>query len=280
VIGAPLTIGTCLSTLLLVANDATTINARIARSIVLLRSGSEKLQVGREYPTMEPMLRMLKHIAGGREPSDVAVTELVIAGWTGRDTAGLQHHIDELKALGVKPPSSVPLFYRVDHDLLTIDNTIDVVGPETSGEVETVIVSSGGLWVGLGSDHTDRAAEAYSVALSKQLCRKVIAPELWRLEDVAPHWDRLILRAHAVVDGKRRLYQEGATAVIRDPRELMERFTGRGPTLPDGTVMFCGTQPAIGGIAPADRFEMELEDPVLGRSLRAAYDIRALPLVV
>lgn len=225
------------------------------------------------------MLRMLKHVGGRREPAEVAVDDLVIAGWTGRDTAGLQHHIDELKALGVKPPSSVPLFYRVDRGLITTEGRIDVVGPETSGEVETVIFAAGGLWVGLGSDHTDRAAEAYSVALSKQLCRKVVAGELWRFAEVAEHWDRLILRAHAVTGGKRRLYQEGTAAVIRDPRELMERYTGRGPTLPEGTAMFCGTQPSIGGIAPAERFEMELEDPVLGRSMRCAYDIRALPLV-
>jgi hypothetical protein len=59
----------------------------------------------------------------------------------------------------------------------------------------------------------------------------------------------------------------------------MERCSGKTPSLPEGTAMFCGTQPSIGGIAPADRFEMELEDPVLGRSIRGAYDIRALPLV-
>jgi len=223
------------------------------------------------------MLQMIKHAAGRSERATVAVEDLVIAGWTGRDVAGLQHHIDELKALGVKPPSTVPLFYRVDRGLITTDAAIDVVGANTSGEVETVIFSAGGLWVGLGSDHTDREAEAYSVAISKQLCRKAVAGELWRFEDVAPHWDRLILRAHAVRDGKRRLYQEGAADVIRDPRELMERYTGKGPMLPEGTVMFCGTQTAIGGIAPADRFEMELEDPVLKRSMRAAYDIRALP---
>jgi hypothetical protein len=225
------------------------------------------------------MVRMLRHSAGRREPADVKIVDLVIAGWTGRDAAALHHHIDELKALGVKPPSTVPLFYRVDRGLVTTDAAIDVVGPQTSGEVETVIFSDGGLWIGLGSDHTDRAAEAYSVALSKQLCRKVVAPELWRFDEVAPHWDRLILRSHVVAGGQRRLYQEGTTASLRDPRELMERFSGRGAVLPEGTVMFCGTQSAIGGIAAADRFEMELEDPVVGRSLRAAYDIRTLPLV-
>jgi uncharacterized protein DUF2848 len=99
----------------------------------------------------------------------------------------------------------LPLFYRVDRGLITTEGKIDAVAAETSGEVETVIFSAGGLWVALGSDHTDRAAEAYSVALSKQLCRKVVAAELWRFDDVEPHWDWLTLRAHVVVGGKRRL---------------------------------------------------------------------------
>ena len=43
--------------------------------------------------------------------------------------------------------------------------------------------------------------------------------------------------------------------------------------------MFCGTLAAIGGIRPASRFEVELEDPVLGRTLRHAYDIEVLPVV-
>jgi hypothetical protein len=42
--------------------------------------------------------------------------------------------------------------------------------------------------------------------------------------------------------------------------------------------MFGGTFPAIGGIRPADRFEFELEDPVLQRRLAQAYDVRSLPV--
>ena len=38
-------------------------------------------------------------------------------------------------------------------------------------------------------------------------------------------------------------------------------------------------QGAIGGNRPGTRFEMELEDPVLGRTLRHAYDIKVLPVV-
>src|SRR5688572_7876189 len=92
------------------------------------------------------------------------------------------------------------------------------------------------------------------------------------------YWDRLMLRAWAVIDGKRVLYQEGAVAGIRPPQELPERYGGAAG-LPGASVMFCGTLGAIGGVRPGSRFEMELEDPVLGRRLIHAYDVEALPVV-
>ncbi len=49
----------------------------------------------------------------------VVPRQLVIAGWTGRDAAAIEHHIEELEAIGVPRPSSVPLYYRVGAGLLT-----------------------------------------------------------------------------------------------------------------------------------------------------------------
>ncbi len=213
----------------------------------------------------------------GAAPVAVSIDRLIIAGWTGRDEAALRHHIEELAAIGVPRPSSVPVFYRVAAANLTQAERLDVLGPDTSGEAEPVVVAlKDGLWLGLGSDHTDRKAETFGIALSKQLCGKPIGRILWRLDEVADHWDRLMLRSFATIEGKRRLYQEGPLAHMRHPTDLMAR---QGAPLDPGTVMFCGTLAAIGGIRPADRFEMELEDPVLGRTLRHAYEVVCLPVV-
>lgn len=211
-------------------------------------------------------------------------TDLVMAGWTGRDETAVQHHIQELEALGVQPPSKTPLFYRVDPALLAgaVDE-IKVVGEESSGEAEAVILSmADGLWVGLGSDHTDRAFETHSVQLSKQLCRKPMAETLWSYDEVIGHWDELILRAHIVEGGERILYQEGTLAALRRPEELMETYCmERSHTedmpLPLGTALFCGTMSAIGGIRSSGRFEMELEDPVGGRKLSGVYEATIIP---
>ena len=207
------------------------------------------------------------------------IDTLVIAGWAGRDEAALRHHIEELAAIGVPRPSSVPVFYRVSASLLTTATRLEVLGPHGSGEVEPVLVSrEDGLWLGVGSDHTDRAAETHGIALSKQMCGKPVSPELWKLSEVEDHWDALEMRAHATIMGRRVLYQEGRLASLRPPADLMARRPG-GPALPPGTVMFCGTLRAHGGIRPGARFVMALHDPVRGRTLRHAYDIAELPVV-
>ena len=125
-----------------------------------------------------------------------AIKNLVVAGWTGRNTAALEAHIKELEALGVKRPKSVPIFYRNAVSLLTTADTIQVMGDKSSGEVEFVLYSlDDGLWVGVGSDHTDRKAETINVTLSKQMCAKPVGPTLWRYDEVKPHWDKLTLRS-------------------------------------------------------------------------------------
>ena len=200
----------------------------------------------------------------------MVVRELVIAGWTGRDEAALRKHIRELEALGVKAPKSTPVFYRVAASLFTFSDEIEVLGPDTSGEVEFVLVKTASeLRVTVGSDHTDRKVEAIGVALSKQLCAKPVAAQSWRYEEVKPHWERLVLRSWA--DGE--LYQEGPVTAMRSPEDLMGKYP-----LQPGFAMFCGTLAAKGGIRPATKFAMELEDPVLGRKLAHEYAIKVLPV--
>jgi hypothetical protein len=219
------------------------------------------------------------HAKGAVEKIAVDIDDLVIAGWTGRDVAALEHHIEELKALGVMPPSKVPIYYRVGAHLLTQAANVQVLGDDSSGEVEPVLIAAAGrLWVTIGADHTDRKVESYGIAVSKQMCAKPVGTVAWRFEEVEPHWDQLVLRSFIEESGKRVLYQEGPLANIREPRGLIGGWQGN-PRLPEGVAMFLGTMPAVGSIRSSQRFEMELEDPVLHRKITHAYHVQSLPIV-
>jgi Protein of unknown function (DUF2848) len=216
---------------------------------------------------------------GTTTPLTLQIDQAVIAGWTGRDPAARDKHIAELEAIGIARPASTPIYYRVAARRLTTADSIEVSGTDSSGEVEFVLIGwQGRIFVGLGSDHTDRKVETYSVTVSKQMCDKPIAPVLWELEEVAAHWDQMILRSHAWINGARVLYQEGTLDSMLPVGELIQRGFGA-EGLPDGCAMFGGTFAAKGGIRPASRFEYELEDPVLKRSIRHAYDVIELPVL-
>lgn len=219
---------------------------------------------------------LLDDASRGLAHHNVAVGHAVIAGWTGRDAAAVEKHIKELEVLGVKRPATTPIFYRVAAARLTTDDSIEATGGASSGEVEFVLLQfHGRLWIGAGSDHTDREVEAYGVTVSKQMCEKPIAPQFWAFDDVAAHWDRLMLRSHATIAGRRVLYQEGSVAAMRHPEDLIGRYAQGG--LEEGTLMFCGTLAVHGGLRPAEKFEFELEDPVRGRSIHHGYSVLSLP---
>src|SRR5260370_2508812 len=186
-------------------------------------------------------------------PLTLPIDQAVIAGWTGRDPVAGDKHIGELEAIGIGRPASTQIYYRVAARRLTTENSIEVSGADTSGEVEFVLIGwQGRIFVGTGSDHTDRKVETYSVTVSKQMCDKPIAPVLWELEDVIGHWDQMILRSHAWIGGKRELYQEGTLDSMLPVQELIHRGFGS-EAFPDGCAMFCGTLAAQGGIPPDSR---------------------------
>lgn len=208
------------------------------------------------------------------------IQNLIIAGWAGRDQQAIEHHIEELAALGVPRPSAVPLYYRVANNQLTQAPVIQALGTDSSGEVEVFAFTvDGAMYVSLASDHTDRKLEAYGVAESKQICVKPVATTAWRFDDVVDYWDELVIRSWIEENGAQVLYQEGTLDSLRLPQELIKGYTGDRTTLPEGYGMICGTVGAIGGIRSSATFSMELHDPRKNRSLRHTYRVETLPVV-
>ena len=215
---------------------------------------------------------------------EVEPKRLVVAGWTARDRAAVEHHIEELAVLGVPRPSSVPLYYRLSSSLLTQADTIEALGEHSSGEAEPVLVRHDGRWwLTVGSDHTDRAAEAYSVVVSKQMCAKPVAPTAWLWDDVADRADALLLRSDVFEAGRWTRYQDGSLASLTRLVDLIDGLPADVP-VEDGLVLFCGTLGAIPneqgeGVRSAASMRIEIVDAAMERRLSHTYRIDTLPMV-
>jgi hypothetical protein len=215
---------------------------------------------------------------------NVAPRRFVIAGWTGRNTASVNHHIEELEALGVPRPTSVPLYYRAATQVLTQSTQIESLGDESSGEAEPALFfADGEWWLTVGSDHTDRKVEGYSVAVSKQMCAKPIATSAWRWSDIAARQDEIQLESRIYENGEWSVYQRGTLASIRPLESLRDGFF-KAESASAGDFMFCGTLGAIPdakgrGIRPAGFMQISLRDLAYSRSIVHRYCVATLPVV-
>lgn len=176
-------------------------------------------------------------------------TELVVAGYTGRDVTAVQHHIDELAAIGVAPPPKVPMVYRYPLGLLTTRPEVTVGSPDTSGEAEPVLIRQAGAWyLGVGSDHTDRGLERESVERSKAVCPKPVSGQVIALSgdpcqgDLDAAWDAIELHSWAGDEP----YQSAGLAAMRLPSDLLPTVLTELPAGADLAV-FCGTVPLLTG---------------------------------
>lgn len=221
--------------------------------------------------------KKLQLVLGG-SGQEVVVDRLVVAGWVGKNQVALQKHIDELAELGIAPPSRTPTYMNLSADTLTTGARIGVVGDSSSGEVECVVITTrdGRRYLGVGSDHTDREFEKFSIPASKQMCAKPIAGEAWLFSEVADHLDALIMRSWMIKDGQKRLYQEGHLSQNRALTELLQNIPDHCVAAGEAYCLFCGTFAAIGGLQYGERFEFELHDPVLERRITHGYDVEVL----
>jgi hypothetical protein len=216
---------------------------------------------------------------GRRTPLRFSCERMLNAGYTGRNQAEVRKHIEELAKKGIPGPPSTPTLYPVIRRTLVTDSVIEVYSRETCGEAEYVLLveNESRIYVGVGSDHTDRKLEEWDIPRAKQICPNVIGETVWDLEDVAGHWDELGLRCRQLAQGREILYQEGELARLMAPPQLLAfvRAKAGGPL--DGTIIFSGTLAALtGGFVYGERLRAELTDPILNRRLTLEYGIRSL----
>jgi hypothetical protein len=177
---------------------------------------------------------------------------LIIAGYTGRNETAVAAHIEELAAIGIPPPASVPAFFVLDPSLVTSDPVVTISGSNTSGEVEPVLIRhKGRYYLGVGSDHTDRDVERSDIAASKAACPKPVGHQVVALPDDLAMLDWDAIDVESDVDGEP--YQRGSLAAMRTPTDLLSRMAATLGQVEDDLVIFCGTVPLLTGAFRAGR---------------------------
>lgn len=203
------------------------------------------------------------------------VAKMINAGYTGRNQEEVRKHIQELKEKGIHSPDTVPTLYPVVREAITTDDVLEVLGDETCGEAEFVILMAPeGIYIGVGSDHTDRSLEEVSIIKSKQICPNVISNLVWPYDQVKECWDDLVMRAWVTEKGERKLYQEARLAALLKPEAIIDLVREKVEGDLTGMVIYSGTTAALGGnFVYGERFEVELLDEAKQRVLRCDYRV-------
>lgn len=212
------------------------------------------------------------------ETKKIMINHCYCIGYSGRDKEETFKHIKELAELGVPKPSEVPVLYPMRSSSVSQEDTVDVLGDQTSGEAEIVLIfgdTDEEVYVTVGSDHTDRALEAVDIGKSKQVCDKPFASKAWRLNDVLDYWDELVMTASVFIDGKWHPYQNRSVEAILHPNDIFE-FLRRKRASMRNAIFFSGTVPLLDGFKYGDKFKMSLLDPVKNDEITAEYEINHL----
>jgi len=216
-------------------------------------------------------------------PLSFTVDRMVNAGFTGRNQEEVRHHLDELSAKGIEVPESTPVLYPVIPTTLTTDQQIEVYGNESAGEIEYIlfIKNEKEIYVGIGSDHTDRKLEELDIPRAKQICPNLASPVVWDLKDVSGHWDNLVMECKVQKDGKAIQYQKGNLGLLMSPDELLEFVSGKieGPL--ENLVIYSGTvKMETDEFVFAETFSGLLTDSTLNRSIGFSYTIKPLDYII
>jgi len=187
--------------------------------------------------------------------------------------------MEELRKSGINVGHEFPIFWPKTPDRVTTSSRFEVL-PKTvsSGEVEfALLVDKGTIYVGIGSDHTDRGIQKTDLVAAKEIYYNVLASKVWLYEEVKEYWDELVMRSWVKEDGKRELYQEGKLVEILKPETILEEVKLCVGNNLNGLVVFSGTFPTLSGkLSYSSYFEVELRDDRAGRTIHHIYQAKPI----
>jgi len=202
-------------------------------------------------------------------------------GFTMRDAAKMQAHLEECYKLGIKELicERPPLVMPISTWAVLTDDYVTVQRPKTSGEIEIVTIADadGEVYVTAGSDHTDRSLETIDIPWSKQVTPNVVIPHVWRWRDVRDHWDQVRMESWVVDGGERVKYQDASVAEFWTPQEMLDGARESVVPVPGAIILFSGTVVSLEErLRFAEEWTLRMTDPVLGRTLEHTYRVEVL----
>jgi len=158
--------------------------------------------------------------------------------------------------MGDSGPLPIPI------DRITTDNEIQVVGSGSVAEAALALIGSGaGMLVSIASNHGYPDGLDGRLSFAKPLCRHA-----WRYNEVSNHVSALVLRTAVITSN-------GIEIVAQDA--IGNFFTSDIVEVPVGTAILYSELTPKGQLSSSN-FQIELEDPILGRILRFRYRVQAL----
>lgn len=211
----------------------------------------------------------------GTRQEEMELKGLLVVGFAGKDIEKTMEHIHELEAEGIKCPRKVPVLYQCEKQILTDKDEIEVIGHKTSGEVEyLILIKDNKIYIGVGSDHTDRDLEAISIHKSKQVCLKPYAKDFWDYDEIKDHFDDIKLVSTQVVDGKTVEYQSGVTGDLLPMQRIIDEMKEEVDV--NNCLIYTGTVPLLDGFKFGGQFSCKLVDEKLGREICLSYKVKVI----
>ena len=202
----------------------------------------------------------IKFKVKGKDNSSIGQIEfdlnrLLIVGYSGSNIEKIKEHIKELKEhLGVPEPKRIPTIFECSRELLTTEKNIKFIGDMTSGEVEYLIIKhSNEIYIGIGSDHTDRKLESISVPKAKQIEAE----------------------SYQNIDRKKVLYQKGKLSEILPVEKIISELENRVGNIED-SVIFSGTVPLASTFKYGNEFICKIFDKNNNSTLNLNYKINKI----
>jgi hypothetical protein len=195
----------------------------------------------------------------------------------------IERIFSNLEKIGVNSPDRLPMIAPKPAHLQTTESEITVNSTTTGGELEFVLLpTEEEIYVTVGVDHKDNWITDRNLHRANSSCQSVLAPEVWKLEDVRNHWDTLEIRCWTGKKTGHELYQQATVDSFLRPIELLDRVQSKISAPLSGTAVWSGTVStessgsvdARPDIFSGDFYTMQLVDPQLNRRITHQYDIR------